>query len=230
MALLFTSPKWLQGARLKQCINTLKSQGRLNNVFVDEAHCVDFWAGSFRAAYSQLGFLKHQLGIPVTALSGSASKHTVKVITESVNLDKPTITKMSFYRPNLSICVIKRAMKPIAQMVNIVTGKFKESSGIVYCNKRTTTKDAAHALKNAGINDVFIDGDLDNTERRQSESKWTEAGPDGCNGSCCYCQIVKSEFKNYANRKKINHGKKFRFVNYIRSKLIKNCMYLLALV
>ena len=174
MALLFTSPEWLQGARLKQCINTLKSQGRLNNVFVDEAHCVDFWAGSFRAAYSQLGFLKHQLGIPVTALSGSASKHTVKVITESVNLDKPTITKMSFNRPNLSICVIKRAMKPIAQMVNIVTGKFKESSGIVYCNKRTTTKDAAHALKNAGINAVFIHGDLDDTERRQSESKWRQ--------------------------------------------------------
>lgn len=174
MALLFTSPEWLQGAKLKQCINTLKSQGRLKNVFVDEAHCVDLWAGSFRAAYSQLGFLKHQLAIPITALSGSASRHTVKVITESVNLDKPTITKMSFYRSNLSICVIKKAIKPIAQMVNIVTGKFKESCGIIYCNKRATTKDAAHALKSAGINAVFIHGDLDDTERRQSESKWRQ--------------------------------------------------------
>ena len=43
-----------------------------------------------------------------------------------------------------------------------------------------------------------------------------EADPDSCNSSCCYCQIVKSEFKNCANRKRINHGKKFRFVNYIQ--------------
>ena len=54
-----------------------------------------------------------------------------------------------------------------------------------------------------------------------------EADPDGCSSSCCYCQIVKSEFKNYGNRKRINHGKKFRFVNYIESEIIR---YLLALV
>ena len=35
----------------------------------------------------------------------------------------------------------------------------------------------------------------------------TEADPDGCNSSCCYCQIVKSEFRNWANSKRINHGK-----------------------
>ena len=54
--------------------------------------------------------------------------------------------------------------------------------------------------------------------------------PDGCNSSCCYCQIVKSEFKNCANRKRINHDRKFRFVAYIQSEIIRTSNVLLALV
>ena len=60
--------------------------------------------------------------------------------------------------------------------------------------------------------------------------KLPEADPDGCNSSCCYCQIVKSEFKNCANRKRINHDKKFRFVAYIQSEIIRTSNVLLALV
>ena len=50
---------------------------------------------------------------------------------------------------------------------------------------------------------------------------FSEADPGGCNSSCCCYQIVKAEFKNYANRKVINHSKKVRFINYIQSEIIR---------
>ena len=79
-ALFFTSPEQLQGVKLQNALDLLKKQGRLINCFVDDAHCVDLLSGSFRSAYSKVGFLKNKIGIPVTALSGSATDQTVSAI------------------------------------------------------------------------------------------------------------------------------------------------------
>ena len=46
-ALLLTSPEQLQGVKLQNALDLLKKQRRLINCFVDEAHCVDLWSGSF---------------------------------------------------------------------------------------------------------------------------------------------------------------------------------------
>ena len=46
--------------------------------------------------------------------------------------------------------------------------------GIVYCNKRITTKELAHELKYQGISATFIHGGLNETERRSNEKKWKE--------------------------------------------------------
>ena len=50
-------------------------------------------------------------------------------------------------------------------------------------------------------------------------STLSEADPDGCNSSRCYCQIVKSEFKNCANRKRINHDKNLDSLTIFNQKL-----------
>ena len=172
---MLTSPEQLQGVKLQNALDLLKKQGRLINCFVDEAHCVDLWSGSFRSAYSKLGFLKNKIGIPVTALSGSATDQTVSAIQKSLSMSENTlITRMSFSRENLSISILKKSTKPYYQIANLVKNDYPDSCGIVYCNKRITTKELAHELRCQGISATFIHGGLNDTERRSSEKKWKE--------------------------------------------------------
>ena len=173
-ALLFTSPEKLQGVQLKKCLETLKLHKRVINTFVDEAHCIDLWGGSFRSACNEMGFLKTDVGVPITALSGSASDRTVDAIKTSLKMINPVITKIFFSWNNLTITALKKSPKPIAQITCLIKTNFPESCGIVYCNKRETTKDVAHTLRSEGITSTFIHGGLDESERRKNENLWKD--------------------------------------------------------
>ena len=172
--LLFTSPEKLQLPKIRRCLENLKRQNRLINSFIDEAHCVELWGGSFRQNYSELGFLKTEFGIPVTALSGSATDRTVSFIKKTLHMEEPLVTKKSFARNNVTISIVKQSTKPVTQIVNLIKTNFPDTCGIVYCNKRGTTKDIAHALKCEGITCTFIHGGLDDTEKCQNEQKWND--------------------------------------------------------
>ena len=57
--------------------------------------------GSFREKYSKLDFLKNY-NVPILALTGTATdRTTVTIVTNSLRLDNPVISKMSFARSNL---------------------------------------------------------------------------------------------------------------------------------
>ena len=62
-------------------------------------------------------------------------------------------------------------LKPVAKIATLVKQNFPDSCGIIYCNRRNTAKDVAHALKSQGISAVFIHGAQDDTEIRQNENK-----------------------------------------------------------
>ena len=170
-ALLFTSPEWLQSPQIKNMLNSLKAQERFKLIVIDEAHCVDLWGGFFRASYSNLAFLK-EFQVPILALSGSATDHTVSVIHQSLKMDCPIVSRMSFLRTNLDISVIKKSCKPVKQIVDLIALRNPEQCGMVYCNKRKTTVDLAHTLRTRGISATFIHGGLDDTERGRNEQPW----------------------------------------------------------
>ena len=137
-ALLFTSPEWLQSPQIKNMLNSLKAQERFKLIAIDEAHCVDLWGGSFRASYSNLAFLK-EFQVPIIALSGSATDHTISVIHQSLKMDCPIVSRVSFLRTNLGISVMKKSCKHVKQIVDLIALKNPEQCGMVYCNKRKTT-------------------------------------------------------------------------------------------
>ena len=102
--LLFTSPEWLQSPKLEHFLKNIQQQNKLKYTFIDEAHCVSLWAGSFMSSCSKFGFLKTSFDVPVTALSGSATDHAVSVIKESLQMNTdPEIVKMSFKCTNLTV-------------------------------------------------------------------------------------------------------------------------------
>ena len=170
---------YLQGKLENHCI----SINRLKNIFIDEAHCVSLRAGSFRSSYSKLGFLKTNFDVPVTALSGSATDHTVSIIKESLQMNTdPKVVKMSLKGTNLTVNFTWKTLKPVAQIAALVKQNLPDSCGIIYCSRRNTTKDVAHALKSQGISAVFIHGAQDDTEKCQNENKWKDGT---ANVACC---------------------------------------------
>ena len=93
-ALLFTDPELVTDEQLKDCLKVLHTQDRFTLLSVDEAHCIDLWGErSLREKYSKLDFLKNY-NVPILALTGTATDRTVNIVTNSLRLDNPVITKM----------------------------------------------------------------------------------------------------------------------------------------
>jgi superfamily II DNA/RNA helicase len=81
--ILFTSPEFAVGS-LRVPLEHAAAQGRLNRVFIDEAHLVIGWGNGFRPAFQLLPAL-------VRMLRSKASSHDVTVVLASATLTGSTI-------------------------------------------------------------------------------------------------------------------------------------------
>uniref|UniRef100_A0A673GWC7 DNA 3'-5' helicase n=1 Tax=Sinocyclocheilus rhinocerous TaxID=307959 RepID=A0A673GWC7_9TELE len=111
----------------------------LSLVAVDEAHCISQWGHDFRSAYRDLWKLKKNLpGVPILALTATASPSIREDIVKSLHLINPLITCTSFDRPNLYLDVNRKSGDVIQDLKQFLIkkkgGGFEfEGSAIVYC-------------------------------------------------------------------------------------------------
>ncbi|MCB1212634.1 MAG: DEAD/DEAH box helicase, partial [Verrucomicrobiales bacterium] len=81
----------------------------LSLIVVDEAHCISQWGHDFRPAYRSLRGLKQELqGIPVLALTATATRPVARDILAQLGMVKPKGFKGSFFRSNLRIYCRKK--------------------------------------------------------------------------------------------------------------------------
>lgn len=72
-------------------------------IAVDEAHCISQWGYDFRPSYLRIAELREKLpGVPVLALTASATKTVADDIMRHLKFPEPHILRSSFARPNLS--------------------------------------------------------------------------------------------------------------------------------
>ena len=98
---------------------------------VDEAHCISQWGSDFRPSYLRIAELREKLpGVPVLALTASATKPVAEDIMRHLKFAEPHILRSSFARPNLSYSVRRTDDKngQLLRLVHNVPG-----SGIVSC-------------------------------------------------------------------------------------------------
>lgn len=142
---------------------------------VDEAHCISEWGHDFRPEYRRLQEVMQTInpGIPVIALTATATPKVQSDIIKNLGLREPNIFMSSFNRSNLYYEIqpkIKKedAIKSIVKFISQNKGK----SGIIYTLNRKTTEELADMLMANGIKAVAYHAGFDSKIRAQKQDQF----------------------------------------------------------
>ncbi|HEV7405990.1 MAG TPA: DNA helicase RecQ [Chthoniobacteraceae bacterium] len=161
--LLYAAPERVM---LPGFVDNLKAWN-VQQIAVDEAHCVSEWGHDFRPEYRQLASLRpHLPGVPVLALTATATERVREDITRLLLRD-PECYVASFNRPNLAYRVLSKD-KPFEQTLAFVRARGRES-GIIYCQSRKTTEAVAEKLSAQGIRAVAYHAGLEPATRARNQ-------------------------------------------------------------
>lgn len=163
---LYVSPERLETNLFKEYLPALD----INLIAVDEAHCISQWGYDFRPPYLRIAALRDELpGIPVLALTASATPVVQQDICEKLAFTKKNIFRQSFERPNLSYSVFK-----VDSKINKITDILQKvpGCGIVYCKSRRRTKEISELLMMENISSDFYHAGLTQEERNRKQEQW----------------------------------------------------------
>jgi ATP-dependent DNA helicase RecQ len=161
LELAYVAPEALEGS-LRRAL----AEAPLGLLAVDEAHCISQWGHDFRPAYRRLAGLKRELGVPVLALTATATRRVARDILAQLGMSKPGGYKGSFFRPNLRLSARKKGQggntrREILALVRSHAGR----SGIVYCMSRKAVEDTARFLAERGVRALPYHAGLGDADR-----------------------------------------------------------------
>jgi ATP-dependent DNA helicase RecQ len=146
--LLYAAPEGID-ASVGQLLDSLS----LSLVAVDEAHCISEWGHDFRPAYRNLAGLKRRFaGVPVLALTATATPRVKDDIAEQLALEDPLHVRGSFYRSNLRLHAVKKGTgSGVRDMILRLVRARRGEAGIVYCLSRKAAESTAGFLRDRGV-------------------------------------------------------------------------------
>lgn len=137
---------------------------------VDESHCISQWGYDFRPSYMNIGTIrKHLQGVPVLALTATATSDVVDDIQQSLGFEQKNVLKKSFERKNLAYLVhtTEDKLGYLCRLLQRLNG-----SAIIYVRSRQKTKEIANELlKNNFIADFYHAG-LRSDEKIRKQNAW----------------------------------------------------------
>ena len=163
---LYISPERLATDIFRTKLRSMK----VNLITVDESHCISQWGYDFRPAYLKIAEIRDLLpGVPVLALTATATPEVVKDIQARLHFKKENVFRMSFERKNLAYIVrrTENKMQETLHILNKVAG-----SAIIYTRNRKRTKDVAEVLNKEGITADFYHAGLSNEAKDLRQKKW----------------------------------------------------------
>jgi ATP-dependent DNA helicase RecQ len=163
---LYVSPERLESRLFLEYLPALP----VSLIAVDEAHCISQWGYDFRPPYLRIAALREELsGIPVLALTASATKTVQEDICDKLNFRERHIFRQSFERPNLSYSSFKvgARINKILEILEKVAG-----SSIVYCKSRKKTREISDLLQLNNISANYYHAGLTQEVRNQRQEDW----------------------------------------------------------
>ncbi len=139
-------------------------------ITVDESHCISQWGYDFRPAYLKIAEIRDLLpGIPVLALTATATPEVVKDIQARLNFHKGNVFRMSFERKNLAY-IVRNTDNKTGELLHIL--RRISGSAIIYVRNRRRTKEITELLVHEDITADFYHAGLDNAVKDQRQKRW----------------------------------------------------------
>ena len=163
---LYISPERLDTEIFRTKLRSMK----VSMITVDESHCISQWGYDFRPAYLKIAEIRELLpGVPVLALTATATPEVVKDIQTRLNFREGNVFRMSFERKNLAYIVRKtdNKTKELLHILQQISG-----SAIIYVRNRRRTKEITELLTNEGITADFYHAGLDNAVKDLRQKRW----------------------------------------------------------
>ena len=164
--ILYAAPEGIEAS-----VGSVLNRIDLTLIAVDEAHCISQWGHDFRPAYRNLAGLKNRFGgLPVLALTATATKEVVRDIVQQLAMTDAAEFRGSFFRPNLHVHAYRKGgdagpsggvRESVLRLVKAREGQ----SGIVYCLSRKAVEQTAEFLRDHGIKAAAYHAGMDAPER-----------------------------------------------------------------
>lgn len=143
---------------------------KISMITVDESHCISQWGYDFRPAYLKIAEIRELLpGVPVLALTATATPEVVKDIQMRLHFQEENVFKMSFERKNLAY-IIRKTENKTGELLHIL--RRMPGSAIIYVRNRRRTKEITELLHNEGITADFYHAGLDDATKDLRQQRW----------------------------------------------------------
>lgn len=165
---LYISPERLDTEVFQAKLRSMK----VSMITVDESHCISQWGYDFRPAYLKIADVRKLLpGVPVLALTATATPEVVKDIQLRLAFCRENVFRMSFERKNLAY-IVRRTEDKAGELIHILSQV--AGSAIVYTRNRKRTKEVSLFLNQHGISATFYHAGLDNDTKDQRQKGWQD--------------------------------------------------------
>lgn len=163
---LYISPERLDTEIFRSKLRSMK----VSMITVDESHCISQWGYDFRPAYLKIAEIRDLLpGVPVLALTATATPEVVKDIQVRLHFHKENVFRMSFERKNLAY-IVRNTDNKVKELLGILSKV--PGCAIIYARSRKRTKEIAELLNKENITAEFYHAGLNNEVKDQRQQKW----------------------------------------------------------
>ena len=163
---LYISPERLDTEIFRIKLRSMK----VSMITVDESHCISQWGYDFRPAYLKIAEIRELLpGVPVLALTATATPEVVKDIQSRLNFREENVFRMRFERKNLAY-IVRKTDNKTGELLHIL--KRIDGSAIIYVRNRRRTKEITELLMQEGITADFYHAGLDNAVKDLRQKRW----------------------------------------------------------